>query len=50
MLGITIGSDKQLMASLSHLGLQAVAIGFLSTLGSCVGAWLLWKFIKRNAS
>lgn len=50
MLGVTIGSDKQLMASLSHLGLQAVAIGFLSTLGSCVGAWLLWKFIKRKAS
>ena len=50
MLGVTIGSDKQLMPALSQLGLQAVAIGFLTTLGSCVGAWLLWNFIKRKAS
>lgn len=50
MLGATMGGDKQLEASLSRLGLQAVAIGLLSTLGSCVGAWLLWKFIRRKAS
>lgn len=50
MLGITIGGDQRLFSSFSRLGLQALAVGSLSTLGSCVGACLLWKFFGRKAS
>lgn len=50
MLGVTIGSDRQLISSLPRLGSQAVIIGVLSTLGSCLGAGILWRHAKRRSS
>lgn len=49
MLGIGIGSDDSLFASLPTIGLQALAIGAATTLGSAAFAWLLcWKNKSHN--
>ena len=41
MLGMGIGSDDSLFASLPTIGLLALAIGAATTLGSAAFAWLL---------
>lgn len=46
MLGLEVGSNKQLIAALPTLGVEAMALSVSATLGSCVLAWALWKSMK----
>jgi len=48
VLGVQVGSDEVIMHSLPTLGLEALLIGLLATLGSCIGAWLLWRHVSRK--
>ena len=47
LLGVEVGGNKKIIAALPVLGLDAFAISVASTIGSCVCAWLLWKFIQK---
>ena len=46
MLGIEVGSNKQLISALPTLGVEAMVLSVFATLGSCVLAWALWKTTK----
>ena len=46
LLGIEVGSNQQIIASLPTLGVEALVLSVLATLGSCVMAWVLWKTMK----
>lgn len=48
VLGLQVGGDEVIMHSLHTLGLEALVIGLLATLGSCVGAWALWRYVSRK--
>ena len=48
VLGVQVGSNDIIMSHLHTLGLEALLIGMLATLGSCTGAWLLWKFATKR--
>lgn len=49
-LGWEAGSREEVMNALPTLGLRALVIAVLGTLGSVLGAWLLWKWIHRKGS
>lgn len=49
LLGIGLGADKNLMAQINNLGLQAFCITFFAVLGSLVFAWLVAKFWYQEA-
>ena len=44
LLGVEVGGNTKIIAALPVLGLDAVA----SVLGSCVCAWLLWRYIQKR--
>lgn len=46
MLGIEVGSNKQLISALPTLGVEAMVLSVFATLGSCALAWALWKTAK----
>lgn len=46
MLGLEVGNNKQLIAALPTLGVEAMVLSVSATLGSCVLAWALWKSMK----
>lgn len=46
MLGIEVGSNKQLISALPTLGVEAMVLSVFATLGSCILAWALWKTAK----
>lgn len=48
LLGVEVGGNTKIIAALPVLGLDAFAISVASTIGSCVCAWLLWKFIQKR--
>lgn len=48
LMGIEVGSDDRIMLSLPTLGVEALVVAVLATLGSCVGAWMLWRYISRK--
>ena len=48
LLGIEVGSDKELISSLPELGWEAAVIALASLLGSCIFAWGLWRFSRRK--
>ena len=48
LLGVEIGGDRKLIASLPTLGLEALIIAALSFLGSCLFAWILWRHLKSG--
>lgn len=48
LLGVEVGGNKKIIAALPVLGLDAFAISVASTIGSCVCAWLLWKYIQKR--
>ena len=50
LLGLQVGGNEQVIANLSTLGWQSLVIAMLATLGSVVGAWLLWRSIGRNSA
>ena len=48
LLGVEVGGNRKIIASLPELGLDALTIAFLSAVGSCIFAWLLWKYISKR--
>ena len=46
LLGIEVGGNQQIVASLPTWGVEALVLSVLATLGSCVMAWVLWKTMK----
>ena len=48
LLGVEVGGNKKIIAALPVLGLDAMAISVASILGSCVCAWLLWRYIQKR--
>ena len=48
LLGVEVGGNTKIIAALPVLGLDAFAISVASTIGSCVCAWLLWKYIQKR--
>lgn len=50
LLGVEVGSNRRIVQGLWTLGIEAVVISVLCTLGSCVAAWILWRVISRGES
>lgn len=48
LMGIEVGANRHIMQSLPTLGVEALVMAVMATLGSCVGAWMLWKYINRR--
>lgn len=48
LMGIEVGGNERIMQSLPTLGVEALVVAILATMGSCVGAWLLWKYIGKK--
>lgn len=46
--GVAIGGNHTIVAKLGDFGTQAVVIGVLTTLGSVLAAWLLWRLTSKN--
>lgn len=46
LLGIEVGRDERIVNGLVSLGADALLISLFCTLGSCLAAWLLWKWSK----
>jgi len=46
LLGLNIGSDKELVSHIGSLGLEALTIAIAATLGSLVAAWFLWRKVR----
>ena len=44
--GLEVGSNRELIAALPTLGVEAMVLSVSATLGSCVLAWALWKCMK----
>lgn len=49
LLGVEVGCNEHLLASLPSLGVEALTVGLLSVLGSCVAAFFFWhRFCKSG--
>ena len=48
LLGIEVGHNEQIIRSLPTLGVEAFAIAIVCTLGSCITAWKLWKYVNKS--
>lgn len=48
LLGVEVGGNTKIIAALPVLGLDALAISVASVFGSCVCAWLLWRYIQKR--
>ncbi len=46
LLGLNIGSNKQIINSLCSLGIEAMGIAIAATMGSLIAAWLLWRKVR----
>ena len=47
MLGLSVGSNDQIMHNLSSLGVEALAISLAGCLGSALAAWLIYKYFFK---
>lgn len=47
-LGIEVGENDKIINSLQALGLEALLLSLAGTAGSILGAWALWRLIKRK--
>lgn len=45
LLGVEVGCNRQLIASLPALGLEAVLIALVAVIGSCLMSMFLWRWI-----
>lgn len=45
LLGIEVGQNEQIIRSLPTLGAEAVIMAVACVLGSCLAAWMLWKYV-----
>lgn len=52
LMGLSIGRDPLIMASLPSLGMTALAISLSAISGSLIAAFLLWRFVfnKRGST
>lgn len=48
LMGIEVGGNERIMRSLPTLGVEALVVAVLATLGSCVAAWLLWHYVNKK--
>lgn len=48
LMGIEVGGNEHIIQALPTLGVEALVFSVLTILGSCVGAWMLWKYIGRK--
>lgn len=48
LMGIEVGGNERVMQALPTLGVEALVVAIAATLGSCVGAWMLSKYIERK--
>lgn len=48
LLGIEVGSNKELIKSLGEIGIDALLITIGAVAGSVLFSWLLWKVIHRE--
>ena len=48
VLGIEVSSNPNIRNSLHTLGIEALFIAVMSTMGSVIAAMLLWKSVKKN--
>lgn len=48
LLGVSVGSNRNIISNLSVYGLQAVVTGSLATLGSVIAALVLYKITSRR--
>lgn len=48
LLGLEIGSNKDIVSQFGKLGLQAFLIATAGTLGSVIAAKFLWKYIEKK--
>ena len=48
VLGIEVGHNRQVIESLGTLGFEALFIAIISLIGSCIAAWILWKYIAKR--
>ncbi|MEI8273770.1 MAG: LysO family transporter, partial [Paludibacter sp.] len=48
LLGIEVGMNDTVVRKFASLGLEAAVIAVAATLGSVVGAKLLWKSLKNQ--
>ena len=50
LLGLDVGSDEHIVKSIPALGVEALVIAVISTVFSCVAAWLLWRVCGKPGS
>ena len=48
VLGVEVGNNPNIINSLHTLGIEALFIAVMSTMGSVIAAMLLWKSVKKN--
>lgn len=48
LLGIEVGSNEMIVRSLPTLGVEALLLSTVATLGCCVLAWALWRVSKDH--
>lgn len=48
ILGVEVGENREIVENLHSLGVEALIISVLSTLGSVVGAMFLWRWLKKS--
>jgi uncharacterized membrane protein YbjE (DUF340 family) len=48
VLGVEVGSNPNIINSLHTLGIEALFIAVMSTMGSVIAAMLLWKSVKKK--
>lgn len=48
LLGITVGSNREIINNLSSLGGEALAIAVSATLGSLVAAWAVYRLFFKE--
>ena len=47
-LGLETGSDREVIGALPSIGLASAALSIGGVAGSCILAWLLWKYMGEN--
>lgn len=48
--GLQVGANEQVVSNLDTLGLKALLVAVSGSLGSCVAAWLLYRFLFKERS
>ncbi|MDO9153083.1 MAG: LysO family transporter [Paludibacter sp.] len=50
LLGVEVGVNDHVVKQFANLGFEALLIAAFGTMGSVVGAWLLWKITIKFPS